>query len=304
MIDFDESREIEAAAFANFEKRYYQQSPPPRPRPTIGMGWQFYLALLWAVASVIAMSLRTASEFYRAEVLSGMNETAALFSSSVVLIAVEGGIVIAAAIKAAKSKTFSTFLLYAGIFLATAISIVAGVNNSLGVIQGLNPSLTLYVRYGVVVALGAGGSLLAWVSGEVVGARIAIVLSERALMANEHRLVLEEYRHALLRAWDASDERTVARSSVRSAARQVRSLAQQNEQNEQGERARRVRSPANQTNADRTNPAKREKIIAYVQEMLTAEQRTPGPSEIARVVGVTKSYAHDVLANINGRSHE
>lgn len=40
---------------------------------------------------------------------------------------------------------------------------------------------------------------------------------------------------------------------------------------------------------------RRTNILAYVERVQANEQRTPGPSEIARAVGVSKSYASEVL---------
>lgn len=44
---------------------------------------------------------------------------------------------------------------------------------------------------------------------------------------------------------------------------------------------------------------RRENILAYVEQVKTNENRTPGPSEIARELGVSKGYASDVM---NGKA--
>lgn len=44
---------------------------------------------------------------------------------------------------------------------------------------------------------------------------------------------------------------------------------------------------------------RRENILAYVEQVKTNENRTPGPSEIARQLGVSKGYASDVM---NGKA--
>lgn len=58
-----------------------------------------------------------------------------------------------------------------------------------------------------------------------------------------------------------------------------------------------VRHKAKRTNSERTaNGDVRQKIGAFVRSKQKNEQRTPGPSEIARTIGVSKSYASETLS--------
>jgi hypothetical protein len=58
----------------------------------------------------------------------------------------------------------------------------------------------------------------------------------------------------------------------------------------------RPNEPKPRTNGHRTNGSERsEQIRSFVRQVETNEQRTPGPTEIAKTLGVSKSYASETL---------
>lgn len=292
-MNFDELTQAELGAFEAFREKYMVQNPPPVIRAAKGLGWQFWFAMLWAVSAVIMVALRTASEFHKAEVLSGMEGWMANFSSANVLLAIEGGIVIAAAIKAAHERSFSSQRLGWGIGLALFISMSAGLNSTIGVIPNASETLINTIRYVLLGAIGIGGSLLAWVSGEILGEQLAWVLADRDNAKVELHKAEGEYNESLLSAWSRSAEYQIVRKGVKveaaEAAHEVRSV-------------KAVRSlPNDRTNSERTNHLKnagsneqRMRIAEYIASIVSAEGRVPGPTEISRSLDVAKSYAHQV----------
>ena len=108
--------------FLDFKEQYELTNPPPTMKSIRSLGWEFYLALIWAIFAVLMVASQTASEFYHAKIMSGMNERVAFIASLMVLGAVEGGLVIGAAIKASTARRYSKRL----INLAISIILICG----------------------------------------------------------------------------------------------------------------------------------------------------------------------------------
>lgn len=208
--------------FLQFRQQYTLTNPPPELRSYERLGWEFILSMVWALATVIMVASQTASEFYQAKILSGMDTRLAFAASVAVLIAVEGGLVIGAAIKASGAKSYNRGLVAVAIALCVLISIAAGLNSSVGIIPNLDPKILYWMRIGLVFALGIFGSLMAWASGEVLGAQIAKVFVGRDKSASEYRDAMQAYNEQLLASWRASPEYTLAKSGVRMDADRVR----------------------------------------------------------------------------------
>lgn len=208
--------------FLQFRQQYTLTNPPPELRSYERLGWEFILSMVWALATVIMVASQTASEFYQAKILSGMDTRLAFAASVAVLIAVEGGLVIGAAIKASGAKSYNRGLVAVAIALCVLISIAAGLNSSVGIIPNLDPGILYWMRIGLVFALGIFGSLMAWASGEVLGAQIAKVFVGRDKSASEYRDAMQAYNEQLLASWRASPEYTLAKSGVRMDADRVR----------------------------------------------------------------------------------
>lgn len=107
--------------------------------------------------------------------------------------------------------------------------------------------------------------------------------AERERQANEHRTPNDEQPNERTPK-NRRPERTNNRTNV--------PQPQMNEQgtNEQGEQAQPFGFP--------TNASKSEQITQYIERIEAEEHRTPGQSEIARNVGVSKSTADAVLKKI------
>lgn len=90
----------------------------------------------------------------------------------------------------------------------------------------------------------------------------------------------------------------VAGKTLRMEWKNERTLRLEERRNERTNSEHPVRQKANKrTNSERTaNGDVRQKIGAFVRSKQANEQRTPGPSEIARQIGVSKSYASETLS--------
>lgn len=81
------------------------------------------------------------------------------------------------------------------------------------------------------------------------------------------------------------------RINIREQIKNERKESRERTANEQPIRPNVRRTPANE---QRTNDV-RPKIISFVRSVQANEQRTPGPSEISRTLGVSKGYASETL---------
>lgn len=209
--------------FETFKHQYQLTNPMPETRRIFGIGWDFWLSLFWAITSVLMVASQTSSEFYQSKVLSGMDTNLAISAAFMVIFAVDGGLVIGAAIKSAKKRDYSENLVQFAIILCIVISIAAGVNSTIGIVPNISGEFVYYARMGLLVALGFCGSLLAWTSGDILGSRIANVLNRREEALKDHQKELEEYNQRMLASWKASPAYVVAMSDIRTQAESVKS---------------------------------------------------------------------------------
>lgn len=293
-MNFDDMAQAEIEVFEAFKAKYQNQNPLPSSGEADGLGWQFWLAVAWALSSAIMVAVRTGNEFYKAEMLSGMPDLLAKFSSFNVLFALEGGITIAAALKASHQKSHSTRLLERSIWMIVAISVVAGINSSLGIIPNISPNVLTTVRIFLVGAIGIGGSFVVWASGEVVGAQISRVLTSKEDVKAAFAAAIEAYNDELLRSWRSSDEYRIVRSDVRKASAQARSEVREAEFGVRSVATERRPNSEHRTLKNAGANEQRERIVGFLVQVFEADGRVPGPTEIARECGVSKSYAHQV----------
>lgn len=204
--------------FLRFRDQYVLTNKMPEHREYGSLGWEFILSLVWAIAAVVMVASQTASEFYQAKILSGMNPNLAFAASVAVLVAIEGGLVIGAAIKASGARAYNKNLVIVAIGLCVLISVAAGLNSSVGIIPNLDQGVLYAMRVGLVISLGIAGSLVAWASGEVLGAQIAKVFIDRDQANAEYRQAMQVYNDQLLASWRASPEYVLAKAGVRTEA--------------------------------------------------------------------------------------
>jgi hypothetical protein len=301
---FNESAQREAEAYALFEDRFDRQFPMPETAAVKLMdaiGWQFITIIIQSAASIILAALRTGHMFF--EAAAATNIYLRYADAGVSVFAIEFGIVIFAAIKAEieNRKTeeedlraalnINVKLLWTGIIACVLISIVAGLGTS---IAGFELDVPLF-KWALVLFMGAGASVVAWVSGDILGAMVARLNNARALARLEYKNETKTREDEKQRMWEAAPERQIARSAL------VELKEWQSANRFRAERAPRAKKevPAPQPTpkpktGTRSNEI-REKIYNHLNKVSFEEQRVPGPSELMRELGVAKSYASGVI---------
>lgn len=215
--------QLEQQAYSNFSIVYETAHPKPTMREISGLGWQFWLAITWFSAAAIAVAIRTASEFHRIELLAKINETLAFVSAFLILIAIEGGMGVASAMRASKKREYSEQSLNIGIWLTLGISIIVGLTSSIANLPEAYSIIADYIRILETIAIGVGLSVVVYISGEIVGVMIAVALSDRDAAVRELRKEVEDWQDKLNSSWSVSDDRVIVIETTKIAANQARS---------------------------------------------------------------------------------
>jgi hypothetical protein len=126
---------------------------------------------------------------------------------------VESGIVVYAAVLASRSRKISQWVLVFGIVLLSAISITAGLGQSLHLATNLDPIFIQYTEYALLFLIGPGASVAALIGGHILGQQISLAAQQYENMLAEYQKSLDEYSLKLKRAWDRSEERRYVRVS-------------------------------------------------------------------------------------------
>lgn len=217
-----EIKEQEQQAFEVHIQSYKRLNPMPRPRKVDGIGWQFWIALPVTVSQIVLAAMRTAAIFYAAASLSGFGNMFALVEASAVMLAVEGGLVVYSAIRAAnnaKSKSaeqldaYNTRLAW-GIGFMVVVSVLAGLGQSIGLIEYIDVRVLTGFQYTLSLVIGVGASVIAWIGGEVLGTQIAKVGIAREEAMAEYKEEMEKYWDGLRSSWERSQERKYIRQPL------------------------------------------------------------------------------------------
>lgn len=283
---FEQTAHAELTAWENYKRRYAAQVAPP-VKTSIAIwqtiGWQLVLILLQAVGAIGLAALRTAEMFYIAA--AGTNRTARVAEAVLAILAIEFGIVVFAAIRAEANNRnlpddeklntikVSTWWLVVGEVVMLAISIVAGLGVSF---KGFGVD----VNFGTVLAitLGAGASIVAAVAGMVIGAMLARWSNVRDAADVKYRISYADWEQGLRDSWDKSPDKQIAQNQLkmtRKALPKVRLL------------------DGSEPNERRTSEVQ-QKILTYLTENAT-DEFVPGPTEVAKALGVSKGYASDII---------
>ena len=158
-----------------------------------------------------------------------------------------------------------------GEVIGIGISIMAG----LGVaFNGFGVDIDLSMPLAVVI--GAGASIVAAISGDILGAMLARYGNLRDSAEARYRIDYGVWEDGLHSSWTNSPDRQIARSSLKDMKAALKSGS--------------VRSPNKRTNGS----GKRDAIWAYLLEHSTDES-IPGPTEVAEAIGGSKGYASEVI---------
>lgn len=275
-----------------FRRKYELQFPTPE-RPVARLmqtiGWQFTLILLQAVGAIVLASLRTAEMFFLAS--AGSSPWLKYGEALAAILTVEVGIVVFAAIRAEQVNSrqsddaqitaveVSRSRLFLGEGLGLLISIVAGLGVSF---RGFQVDVPFF-EWVLSIAIGAGASIIAAVSGDILGAMLARFGNIREKMNRQYAADLAAWRDNLTVLWEKSPEREIARSGItkmRNSMRADRALGSP------------VRSVHQRTSELSANPVAK-KIHDYLQA--NSNGVIPGPKEVQEALGVSKGYASEQI---------
>ena len=204
----------EVRAFHIYRDKFHALNPEPEKPSPVKQGWEFMAYLLVSIASVLLASMRTAEIFYRSAVFSSSSPVLAYFEAFLAIFTVEAGIVVYAAVMASRSKKISPWVLTIGIILLAAISIVAGLAQSLTLSSDIDPQVTHYVEFALTILIGPGASIAALIGGHILGQQIAMAAKQYEDLLDDYEGQLEEYNLKLKKSWERSDERKTAKRNA------------------------------------------------------------------------------------------
>lgn len=214
------------------------------------------------------------------------------------VITVEVGIVVFAAIRAEQENSkhtddeqkatikVSLTRLWWGEGLALVISVMAGLGVSF---NGFGLKVPFFL-WALSIAIGAGASIIAAVSGDILGAMLARFGNIRDKMARDYATELAAWRDNLTTSWEKSPEREIARSDTTLLMKQLRN------ERSLSSPVRSVRhgspNPTNQVNLSDDSPVAK-KIFDYL--LANSNGSIPGPKQVQEALGVSRGYASEQI---------
>ena len=296
---FAKTAQQEAEALALFDQRFGKQFPMPET-PNVqlmnAIGWQFIATIVQSVASVVLASLRTAQMFFDAA--AGTFWAIQYLEAGSAILAVELGIVIFSTIKSeAKNRAqtinelnasldVSVKLLNTGIFTGLLISGIAGLGVSL---KGFGIDVEHYALV-LAVTMGLGASVIAWVSGDILGAILARFANARLVAAAKYEKEMQDRIEMKNKMWENAPERKIARSELQALL--------------DWQKASRtpVLAPEHQPQPRAKTSTRNNEIRMKIYNVLDLDweqhhdiKSLPGPTKLMEDLGVSKGYASDVI---------
>jgi hypothetical protein len=297
MDNIEHTEPNEMDVWEKFRQKYEHQFPTPEKpvaRLMSTIGWQFTMILVQSVGAITLASLRTASMFFAAA--AGTNPWLKYGEAISAVITVEVGIVVFAAIRAEQENSkhtdeeqkatiiVSLTRLWWGEGLALIISVMAGLGVSF---NGFGLKVPLFL-WGLSIAIGAGASIIAAVSGDILGAMLARFGNIRDKMARDYTTELHVWRSNLTASWEKSPEREIVRSDTTLLMKQLRAERADGS----SVRSVRQRTGVNLVNQPNVSPVA-QKIFDYL--LANSNGSIPGPKQVEEALGVSRGYASEQI---------
>lgn len=214
-MDYQEYAQKEREAYAAFKKSYEEKHPKPR----LGAGEAlksdplFWYLLLVSIASILLASFRTADIFFQSAANAQMTilgVNIAVLESAVALFAIEGGMVAYSISLSRKNGTVhGTTWYYIGIVMLAAISVVAGLGQSITLTPNPPEWLVGFLQYGLIIMIGPGAALSAVIAGHIIGSRIGEVQAKNDSGYEQWKAEVAEWHDRLNSSWNANKGRIV-----------------------------------------------------------------------------------------------
>jgi hypothetical protein len=267
--EISELSKSEIQAYKNFREVYSFQHPHPQ-KEYPNLKWDFWAIVFISICSIALAAFRTSDAFYKA--------SGSYWEAGVSVVAIEGVIVLFSLLKARRNQKTNEGISDYGLYTAFAISVLAGLLQSSNILSGENAFVS-FLEWVLVLVMGVGATVIAWLAGDILGVRL-VILDEWREKANER------FTNAL-RTWTANCIKQFKNSS------ELQAISEQKNE--------RYRTNSPKKEQKRTSPNEqgvRQRIGSFVANVKANEQRTPGPTEISRELGVSKSYASETLQMI------
>jgi hypothetical protein len=208
LMELEQLTDEEIKGYEIYRRKFMALYPlPEKPTPT-KQGWEFKAYFIVSVAAVLLASMRTAEQFYRAATFSA-NPILGYIEAFLAVFTVETGIVVYAAVLAARRKKIATWVMWFGIVLLASISIVAGLGQSLYLTTDIDPRILKYTEYMLSILIGPGASIAALIGGHILGQQISSVAQQYEEDMSEYEAELQQYNERIIRTWQRSFERRV-----------------------------------------------------------------------------------------------
>jgi hypothetical protein len=279
----------EEEAFLSFRRKYTLQTPPPRKPSAVSVrtiGFQFWLYLVTSIAAVLLAAMRTTEAFYDVAFKSSKNPMFSFGEASLAILAIEGGLVVYAAARAIRLQKVEIKggIGLVGIALMIAISMIAGLVQSTAIIDNIDQKFLSFLQYSLAFALGVGVSIIAYISGEILGGQVALVTKNYEELIKKFDEATDAYNKSILASWGRSRER-----------RSVRPVDVRTE-------------PQRTPNPPIRDGVKKRMINEFLDAKRASGEPTPTIQEIMNYASAAKGYVSDIravwLAENNGHTPE
>ena len=283
--DLSELSQKEIKAYKSFEASYRVIYPPPVEPSNIQSfkkDWKFLTSVITAVAGTALAAFRTGGAFYAAAVYD-LDPVLSLAEAVVAVLAIEGCLVLFSVRKAHDEQTANDSAVY-GLIVAFTISVLAGLYQSANILSGSgSDAFTTIVNWVLVVFMGIGATVIAWLSGHSLGVQLVRFENEHKEEKVHYIKSLAAYRANMLKNWRTSYELDAVNERKSSRYRTAST-------NERYERVQANSSPER----SRTNTgASRDEINLILDMVLQQEARVAGVSEVARKMAMNRSTANN-----------
>ncbi len=254
----------------------------PRPeRKSLALGWEFWVAVTVATAAIVLAAMRTAHSFYTAAILSaqvyGLDSAAVtqvmgLVEAVAAMLAIEGGLVYAAVKRAQQEGKVKPGLIAMNIALLVAISVVAGLGQSLGLVMGLPVEWLEGFSWLMALILGAGASIVAWLSGEMLG--VELLKFEQARSAAEKTLqsAVTKWTNEARVAWQQANKEAREQAAARPQTVEV--------------------PPPSKHDQDKA------RVHDFIMRFMMNRRRMPTTGEISSALGLPGKYVGQLMEQV------
>lgn len=280
---FSEMTDVEINAFQQFERKYKVQYPyPEKERPALG--WEFNASLTVAISAIILAAFRTGDAFYKAAFVQN-NSIFASAEAIAAVIAIEGAVVLNAVRRAKDRSQTNSAISEAGLWLALIISILAGLFQSINLVENVaNSMFANILQWTLIVFMGLGATIIAALAGTDLGVRL--VLLEKALgEANEHFTnSVRSYRARMMKQWKNSNELFAVDENKQTNYKRTQTNEQSLQDDYKQTNEPSVRKQTSKRTNKRAGNTRKEIINKLLDTVFAEENRVAGVTELANIL--------------------